>query len=169
MGKLDIVSGNIFNYLDNKDLIVNSANKYMIYGSGVCGAIYKLADKNLLEDYCKNNYKEYMQVNEVRITPGFNLSIDILHIYCPKSYESKEPLKELLKSYNKIFECAKEKGYKNIVSVSLGTGVHGYKHNDIAKDVVIRLEKLVNKYDISFTLVLPSEEIKEIYSGFIGK
>ena len=29
MGKLDIVSGNIFNYLDNKDLIVNSANKYM--------------------------------------------------------------------------------------------------------------------------------------------
>lgn len=167
MGKLDIVSGNIFNYLDNKDLIVNSANKYMIYGSGVCGAIYKLADKNLLEDYCKNNYKEYMQVNEVRITPGFNLDIDILHIYCPKSYESKEPLKELLESYNKIFECAKEKGYKNIVSVSLGTGVHGYKHIDIAKNVVIRLKELVNKYDISFTLVLPSEEIKEIYSSLL--
>ena len=163
MGKLDIVSGNIFNYLDNKDLIVNSANKYMIYGSGVCGAIYKLADKNLLEDYCKNNYKEYMQVNEVRITPGFNLDIDILHIYCPKSYESKEPLKELLDSYNKIFECAVEKGYKNIISVSIGTGIHGYKHIDIAKNVVIRLKELVNKYDISFTLVLPNEEIKEIY------
>jgi O-acetyl-ADP-ribose deacetylase len=164
MGKLDIVSGNIFNYLDNKDLIVNSANKYMMYGSGVCGAIYKLADKDLLEEYCKNNYSEYMKVNEVRITPGFNLGIDILHIYCPISYESKEPLKELLDSYNKIFECASEKGYKNIVSVSIGTGIHGYKHIDIAKDVVIRLKELVNKYDISFTLVLPNEEIKKIYS-----
>lgn len=56
-----------------------------------------------------------------------------------------------------------EKGYKNIVSVSIGTGIHGYKHIDIAKNVVIRLKKLVNKYDISFTLVLPNEKIKEIY------
>ena len=45
MGKLNIVSGNILDYLDNKDLIVNSANKYMICGSGVCGAIYKKANK----------------------------------------------------------------------------------------------------------------------------
>ena len=50
MAKLNIVSGNIFDYLDNKDLIVNSANQYMIYGSGVCGAIYKMADKDLLEE-----------------------------------------------------------------------------------------------------------------------
>ena len=35
MAKLNIVSGNILDYLDNKDLIVNSANKYMICGSGV--------------------------------------------------------------------------------------------------------------------------------------
>ena len=29
-----------------------------------------------------------------------------------------------------------EKGYKNIVTVSLGTGVHGYKHEDAAKPVL---------------------------------
>ncbi len=143
--------------------LLNSANKYMMYSSGVCAAIYKLADKDLLEEYCKNNYSEYMKVNEVRITQSFNLGIDILHIYCPKSYESKKPLKELLDSYNKIFECGVEKVYKNIVSVSIGTGIHGYKHIDIAKDVVIKLKKLVNKYDISFTLVLPNEDIKKIY------
>ena len=73
----------------------------------------------------------------------------------------------MLDSYNKIFECAVEKDYKNIVSVSIGTGIHGYKHIDIAKDVVIRLKELVNKYDISFTLVLPNEEIKEIYSNLL--
>lgn len=164
MGKLNIVSGNILEFLDNKDLIVNSANQYMIYGSGVCGAIYKKANKELLEDYCKKNYKEYMKVNEVRITPGYDLGIDILHIYCPKYYESIIPLQDLLDSYNNIFSSAKKKGYKSIVSVSLGTGVHGYKHNDIAKDIVIRLNKLVKEYDIDFTLVLPSEEIREIYT-----
>lgn len=80
MGKLNIVSGNLFDYLDNKDLIVNSANQYMIYGSGVCGAIYKMADKDLLEKYCKEHFKDNMKVNEIRFTPGFNIGIDILHI-----------------------------------------------------------------------------------------
>lgn len=164
MGKLSIVSDNILEHLKDKDLIVNSANQYMICGSGVCGAIYKKANKELLEDYCKTHYKEYMKVNEVRITPGFNLGLDILHIYCPKCYESKTPLLDLLDSYNNIFISAKEKDYKNIVSVSLGTGVHGYKHIDIAKDIVAKLNELVKEYDIDFTLVLPSEEIKQVYN-----
>ena len=167
MAELNIVSGNIFDYLDNKDLIVNSANQYMIYGSGVCGTIYKNANKELLKDYCKQHYREYMNVNEVRIKPGFDLGIDILHIYCPKYYEMKSPLQDLLESYNNIFLSAKKKSYKSIVSVSLGTGVHGYKHNDIAKDIVVRLNELVKEYDIDFTLVLPSEETKEIYSSFL--
>lgn len=163
MVRLNIVSGNILEYLKGNDLIVNSANQYMIYGSGVCGAIYKKANKELLEDYCKQHYKENMKVNEVRITPGFDLDIDILHIYCPKYYESKTPLLDLLDSYNNVFLSAKKKNYKSIVSVSLGTGVHGYKHNDIAKDIVIKLDKLVKEYDIDFTLVLPNEEIKKMY------
>ena len=50
MAKLNVVSGNIFDYLEGKDLIVNSANQYMICGSGVCGAIYKKANKELLEE-----------------------------------------------------------------------------------------------------------------------
>ena len=111
MGKLNIVSGNLFDYLDNKDLIVNSANQYMIYGSGVCGAIYKMADKDLLEKYCKEHFKDNMKVNEIRFTPGFNIGIDILHIYCPKYYQSKNPINELLESYNNIFISAKEKDY----------------------------------------------------------
>lgn len=166
MGKLNIVSGNIFDYLEGKDLIVNSANQYMICGSGVCGAIYKMADKDLLEQYCKEHFKENMKVNEIRFTPGFNIGIDILHIYCPKYYQSKDPISDLLESYNNIFIWAKQKDYKNIISVSIGTGIHGYKHKDIAKIVIERLNYLVNKYDIDFTLILPNEEIKEIYSYF---
>lgn len=136
MGKLNIVCGNIFDYLDNKDLIVNSANQYMRYGSGVCGAIYKKSNKELLEDYCKQHYKDNMKANEVRFSPGFNMGLDILHIYCPKYYEYKEhrlAIDDLLESYYQIIIKAKTNMYKSIISVSLGTGVHGYKHNDVAK------------------------------------
>ena len=166
MANLNIVSGNIFDYLDGKDLIVNSANKYMICGSGICGAIYKMANKELLEDYCKQHYKKSMEVNEIRFSPGFNLGIDILHIYCPKYYEyknHKEAIDELLFSYYKIILESKKNMYKSIISVSLGTGIHGYRHNDVAKKVIELLSYLVLKYNIDFTLVLPNEEVKKLY------
>lgn len=164
MGNLNILKGNILDYLDNMDAVVNSNNQYMICGSGVCGAIYKKADKNKLEEYCKNNFKELMKFNEVRITPGFDLCIDILHIYCPKAYESKQPLEDLKQSYINIFKEAKERNYKNIVSVSLGTGAHGYKHNEVATEIVSCINKLVKEYDINFNLVLSSEDIVKLYN-----
>ena len=105
MAKLNIVCGNILDYLDNKDLIVNSSNENMLCGSGVCNLIYKKANKKLLEEYCKKQYKDNMKVNEIRFTTGFNLGIDILHIYCPKYYEYKDnnvAIDDLLFSYYKI-------------------------------------------------------------------
>lgn len=163
MGKLIIKYGNIFDYLDGMDAIVNSNNQYMIYGSGICGQIYKMAGKEKLEEYCKSNYKDIMKVNEVRISKGFNLSIDIIHIYCSKYYESKNPIEDLLVSYENIFIKAKENNYKNIISISLGTGLHGYKHNEIAKKVVNILNKLVIKYEINFNLVLQNKDIMNLY------
>jgi O-acetyl-ADP-ribose deacetylase (regulator of RNase III) len=166
VGKLVLKCGNILDYLDGMDAIVNSANKYMIYGSGVCGLIYRMADKDRLEEYCKINFKERMKLNEVRITKGFNLGLNIIHIYCPKYYESNGSINELLKSYENVFISAKEKGYMDIISISLGTGLHGYKHNEVAKEVINILNKLVSKYDINFHLVLANEEIMKIYKCF---
>ncbi len=163
LGKLNIISGNILDHLDGMDAIVNSNNQYMICGSGVCGLIYKKANINKLEKYCKDNFKEKMKVNEVRITPGFDLGIDIIHIYCPKYYESNNPIDELLESYENIFKVAKERDYKNIISVSLGTGIHGYKHNAVAKEVINMLNQLVSEYDINFDLILANKDIENIY------
>ena len=132
MGRLNIVSGNILNYLDGKDLFVNSTNIFL-------------------------------NVNESIITSSSWKGIDILHIYCPKYYESETPMEDLLNSYNNIFIEANKNGYKNIISFSLGTREYGYKHNDIATSVVNKLNELVNKYDIDFMLVLNNEKIKELY------
>lgn len=166
MGKLNIVSGNILNYIDGMDAIVNSANEYMISGGGVCGAIFKAANKEKLEQHCKDNFSSNMKTNEVRITPGFDLQIDVIHIYAPKMYGNKEPIRELVDAYSNLLSTAAEKGYKNIVSVSLGTGVHGYKHEDVVGPIL----GLINHYlefpnikELNLTLVLPTEEIRDLY------
>lgn len=166
MGKLNIVSGNILNYLDGMDAVVNSANEYMISGGGVCGAIYKAAGKEELEKYCKDNFISNMKTNEIRITPGFDLGMDIIHIYCPKTYQSKDPIAELVNSYSEILFEAADKGYKNIISVSLGTGVHGYKHKDVVGPVLGLVKhylELPNTEKVNFTLVLPSDELRDLY------
>ena len=161
--KYHIVIGNIFDYLLDKDLIVNSANENMQFGSGICGQIYKRAGVKTLEDYCRKTFVKRLETNEVRITPGFNLGLDILHIYCPKQYVSKDPNGDLLQSYTNIFECIKNTKYKTVISISLGTGIHGYKHDMIGKLVSNHIKYLTDKFDIDFTLVLPSDEIKEMY------
>ena len=167
MAKLILDYGNILDYIDKADVIVNSNNRYMISGSGVCGLIYKSAGKEELEKCCKDNFKEQMKVNEIRITKGFKLGIDIIHICCPKYYESKEPIKELLNGYENIFIIAKENNYKSILSVSIGSGINGYKHNEIADIIVSRLKQLVSNYNIDFHLILPNEEILELYKNKI--
>ena len=149
MGKLNIEVGNIIDYISSADAIVNSNNQYMISGSGVCGIIYKNAGKDELENYCRKNYSEKMITNEVRITPGFKLNIDIINIFAPKHYEQSEPLSVLVDSYKKIFESAKKNNYKNIITVSIGTGVHGYNHNDIAESVITSINELTIKYDLN--------------------
>jgi len=164
MNKLTILCGNILDYLKDMDAIVNSNNKYMISGSGICGAIYKKAGKEKLEQYCKDNFKFEMKVNEIRITKGFDLGIDIIHIYCPKYFESTDPINDLLQGYENIFINAKEKRYKNIISVSIGTGIHGYKHNEIGKVLTRKLKELVNKYKINFTLVISNEMYMKHYN-----
>lgn len=163
MAELSIKCGNLFYYLEGKDLIINSTNKYMLPGSGICGGIYKMAGEDKLLEYIQNTFKTEMKVNEARFTGGFDLKIDILHIFCPKYYESLNPIEDLLESYRVIFREASKRNYKNIISVSLGTGVHAYKHGDVGKYVYKELESLVNQYNINFCLVLADPNTKKYY------
>lgn len=151
MGKLILTSGNYLDNINYVDAVVNAQNKYMQYGSGICGVIYNAAGSELL-DYCQLNYNEYMNVGEVRITPGFNLKKDIIHILAPKYFEETNPIEKLLDSYGNLLNVIKEKGYKSILLCSLGTGIHGYKHEDIVKPLINLLNGFcrLNDIDIYF-------------------
>lgn len=162
MGKLYLTTGDYILNSVGMDAIVNAANKYMTNGSGICGAIYNAAGIELL-NYCKNNYLEEMINNEVRITPGFDLNMDIIHVLAPKAYEEIEPINELMKSYKNLLDTIADKKYKKVLLCSLGTGIHGYKHEVVSKPLIQLLNNFckINDVEIYFNNLYPL--YKDIY------
>ena len=115
MGRYRILIGNIVadKILANHDLIINPTNPQMVAGSGVAGAIFKKAGVDTLEaytqsyydiNYFSDNYKieNIMKVGDIRITPGFNLGIDIMFVQGPKYWEYDNPTQVLFDVYNKL-------------------------------------------------------------------
>ena len=67
MGKFNILIGDITSdeILKGHDLIINPTNPYMLYGSGVCGAIFDKAGKKELEEYTTSHYKNKRNLRKV--------------------------------------------------------------------------------------------------------
>lgn len=163
MGKLHLITGDIIADSDGMDAIVNSQNKYMSYGSGVCGAIYRAAGNNLLQ-HCIDTYSSEMEMGEVRITPGFDLKMDILHILVPKEYEEKEnALEKLIYCYENLLNEILKHNYKKIIIPSLGCGVHGYKHEVIANSIMLLLNNFCNTNNVELYFINKYPLITDIY------
>lgn len=162
MGKLYLLSGNYIFNSKGKDAIVNAANKYMTNGSGICGVVYRKAGNELLE-YCKWTYKKEMIKCEVRVTPGFDLNMDIIHVLAPKYHEENSPIEELLKAYKNMLDIIIRHSYKNVLVCSLGTGVHGYKHEEVAKSLIYLLNDFCKNNDVNLYLNNIYPIYKDIY------
>lgn len=105
------------------DAIVNSANASLLAGSGMCGAIHRVAGIEL-EKLCKTlgGCKEGKAV----ITSGFNLPCKyVIHAVAPKWYLNIPNKEELLKGcYTESLKLAAENGIKTIAFPSIGTGIY---------------------------------------------
>lgn len=167
MGKLILMSGDIIKNLREVEAIVNPTNKFMDYGSGVCGAIYDKAGIEQLENYCHSKWTKEMEVNEIRITTGFRLLKDIIHIYVPRYYEEENPIEKLKESYLKLFEVIIQEKYKSVIIPSLGTGFHFYTHEEVAEMVVKLLSAFCRDNDVKIIFDLFDDETKSIYEQYL--
>jgi O-acetyl-ADP-ribose deacetylase (regulator of RNase III) len=167
MGNLILISGDIIENSKDMEAIVNPTNKYMDYGSGVCGAIYDKAGAEQLENYCHSKwYNKEMEVNEIRVTTGFALQKDIIHIYAPRYYEEKEPIEKLKESYLNLFEIIKKEKYDSVIIPSLGTGFHCYPHEEVAEVVIKLLVEFCNNNNVKILFNLYDEKTKKIYEQY---
>jgi len=136
------------------DAIVNAANTELLMGGGVCGAIFRAAGADKLQDACDKLAP--IRTGEAVVTPGFNLQARfVVHTAGPVYHDGLHGEESLLRScYTRSLDAAKENGCESIAFPLISSGIYGYPKDEalsVAKSAIGEwLEK--NEMDVSLVL-----------------
>ena len=95
----------------NVDVVVNAANRDLLVGAGVCGAIFKKAGYKELAEACEK-IGPPLKDGETAITPAFNITNAkyIIHAVGPDFGRTPRAFKELFNAYYNSLLLLKENG-----------------------------------------------------------
>ncbi|PAV16393.1 A1pp-domain-containing [Pyrrhoderma noxium] len=153
------------------DAIVNAANKTLLGGGGVDGAIHRAAGKQLLQE-CES--LNGCDTGDAKITNGYYLPAKyVIHTVGPiySSRSAGQKAIQLASCYKRSLTVAVNNSLKTIAFCSISTGVYGYPIEDATNIALNEIRKFLESEKgsilerVIFTVF--SDEDKSVYETLL--
>lgn len=148
------------------DAIVNAANRSLLGGGGVDGAIHRAAGKELLAE-CRT--LGGCETGQAKITKGYNLPAKhVIHTVGPVWHGGGNNEDQLLEdAYRNSLKVAMENHLHSIAFPAISTGIYGFPKERAAQIAIETIKAFLKEHDMEetmdVTLVAFSKEDAERY------
>ena len=166
MGKIELIKGDITT--QKVDAIVNAANRTLLGGGGVDGAIHRAAGPMLLEE-CRG--LDGCETSQAKITKGYRLPAKhVIHTVGPIWRGGNENEDYYLEeSYKNSLKLAAKNKINTIAFPNISTGIYGFPKERAAKIALRTVKEYIRKSKTieKVIFVVFDEENYEIYKKML--
>lgn len=166
-GRIEVLQGDITSL--KVDAIVNAANRSLLGGGGVDGAIHRAAGPQLVEE-CRT--LGGCPTGEARITGGYRLPArHVIHTVGPVYHGRPNDPVLLASCYRNSLTLARQHGLRSIAFPAISCGIYGYPIEEgcrIAVDTV-RVFLAENDLPEKVLFVLFSDDFYHIYRDYLSR
>ncbi len=133
------------------DAIVNAANRSLLGGGGVDGAIHRAAGPELVEE-CRT--LGGCETGEAKITRGYRLAAKhVIHTVGPVYHGSSDDARLLANCYRNSLGLAANYGLKTIAFPAISCGVYGYPIEEACRVALTTTHEFLSESLIPETVV----------------